>query len=94
MKYEWDNSKNIINIKKHKISFVEAKEIFKNPVVTWTDNRHDYGEVRKISIGGLSEKVVLTVAYTERNDKRRLISARKAKSKERELYYAYLKKKT
>jgi uncharacterized DUF497 family protein len=94
MKFEWDDSKDKINIKKHKISFAEAKEIFKNPIVTWTDDRHYYGEVRKISIGRLSEKVVLTVVYTERNDKRRLISARKAKSNERKLYYAYLKKKT
>ena len=93
MKFEWDKSKNAANIKKHRISFDEAKEIFDGPVFTWVDDRHDYGEIRQVSIGALGGFVALVVAHTERNDKCRIISARKAKLKERDRYYDYLKKK-
>jgi hypothetical protein len=93
MEFDWDKSKNATNIKKHKISFNEAKELFDKPVFTWVDDRHDYGEIRRISIGELGGSVVLVVAHTERNNKCRIISARKAKLKEREKYYDYIEKK-
>ena len=44
MQFEWDEVKNYANIRKHGISFETAKRIFEGPVVTWIDQRKDYGE--------------------------------------------------
>ena len=46
MLYEWDDAKNEINIRKHGIDFNDAKDIFEHPILTWPDNREDYGEER------------------------------------------------
>jgi uncharacterized DUF497 family protein len=90
--FEWDKKKNAANRKKHGISFGEAKEIFDGPVLTRLDNRREYGETRRISIGALSDAVVIVVAHTDRAGKIRIISARKANRNEREVYYEYLEK--
>jgi len=92
--FEWDENKNRQNLKKHKISFEEAIEIFKGIVFTKIDERYDYGEVREISIGAIQGVVIVTVAHTERNGKTRIISARKATPKERKDYYEYLDRST
>lgn len=86
-KFEWDENKNRINIEKHGISFSTAQRIFENPVWSWHDNRYDYGENRFISIGVVDGLEVLTVVHTDRNGRKRLISARFASQKERTLYY-------
>ncbi len=92
MKFEWDENKNLLNREKHGVSFSEAKEIFNRPVLTWTDNRRDYGEIREISIGSIEGVLVVVVVHTKRDKRIRIISARKAKAKEREKYHAYLER--
>lgn len=92
MEFEWDDSKNTINQIKHSIRFKEAQLIFNSPVLTTTDIRHDYGEQREISIGALNMEVVIALIHTDRNGRKRIISARKANRKEREMYYEYIKK--
>jgi uncharacterized DUF497 family protein len=91
MEFDWDKAKSQANLEKHGISFDEALQIFDGPVLTWIDDRQDYGELRYITIGALSPKAVLVVVHTERNGKTRLISARKANRKERKRYDGYLK---
>jgi uncharacterized DUF497 family protein len=86
MPFEWDDTKNSRNIIKHGVSFEIAQEIFGGNVVTLIDSRMDYGEKRMIAIGRLQEGVLLTIAYTERNNAVRIISARKSNKKERALY--------
>ena len=93
MRFEWDENKNIKNRQKHGISFNEAKEIFDRPVLTYIDHRQDYGEVREISIGAIEGLIIIVVVHTDRDDKIRIFSARKATSKERKKFYAYFKKK-
>ena len=51
MAFEWDVAKNQTNIRKHGVSFETAQRIFEGPVLTWFDDRKDYGEDRYISIG-------------------------------------------
>ena len=87
MEYDWDTAKSEANLAKHGISFDDAKHIFDGPIVTWVDDRQDYGEIRYISIGTLSATAVLVVVHTERNGKIRLISARKANRQERKRYF-------
>ena len=94
MEFEWDENKNQQNKQKHGISFEEAQEIFNGIVFTAIDDRFDYEEIREISIGAIRGVVIVTVAHTERQNKIRLISARKATPKERKQYYEYLRQTT
>ncbi len=84
--YEWDETKNAINIAKHGVSFRLARRIFDGPVLTARDDREDYGEVREISIGVVDDIAVLTVVHTDRRGKVRIISARPASARERRRY--------
>ena len=93
MLFEWDEHKNKLNFQKHSISFEEGLEIFKGTVFTLEDNRKDYGEKRKISIGAIENIIIAVVVHTKRKDKVRIISARLANKTERKLYYEYLKEK-
>ncbi len=86
MTFEWDDAKNAANIAKHGVGFDLARRIFEGPVVSWIDDRIDYGEERIHSIGMIDAVVVLAVIHTDRNGKRRIISARRANAKERKRY--------
>ncbi|MGB8215077.1 MAG: BrnT family toxin [Anaerolineales bacterium] len=85
MSYEWDEQKRRGNIQKHGIDFVDLPELFEGDVIILPDERFDYGETRFIGLGILKNQVVV-VAYTERSDNIRIISARKA-TKNEQLYY-------
>ena len=89
MEFEWDVDKNKLNQKKHQISFEEAAEIFRYPTFEVADTRVDYGETRYIAIGSNNKLIIITVVYTEREGKIRLISARRANKQEKKLYYEY-----
>jgi len=93
VEHEWDPKKSKLNLQKHGVSFEEAKEIFYGSVFTAEDSRKDYGERRFISIGSISNIIFLVVVHTDRLNKMRIISARKANHKEKGLYYEYLKTK-
>jgi uncharacterized DUF497 family protein len=84
--FEWDEEKRQSNLKKHGIDFVRACQIFEGYTVEFEDSRYNYGEERFMAIGETGGQV-LTVVYTLRGEVIRLISARKAKKNEREIYY-------
>ncbi len=92
MEFDWDPAKSEANLNKHGISFDEARDIFDGPILTRVDDRQDYGENRHISLGALAPAAVLVVVHTERGDKIRLISARKANRRERKVYHDHLAK--
>ncbi len=82
MKFEWDENKNQINIRKHGIDFNDTTDIFNHPMLTLEDTRAAYGEVRWVAIGWL-KALVGVVVYTEQiGDTIRIISARKATKRE------------
>jgi len=86
MNFEWDEEKNKINIRKHGFDFVDAWEIFENPMLTYFDTRENYGEARYIGIGFLRQHIVVIV-FTERdNNTIRIISLRKALKHERKKF--------
>ena len=85
MSYEWDERKRRANVKKHGIDFIDIPEVFDGDVVILPDERFDYGESRFIVIGILKSQVIV-VAYTERGENIRIISARKA-TKNEQIYY-------
>jgi len=90
--FEWDNFKARANLKKHKISFEEAKTIFNDPfLVTYLDDEHSDDENRFISIGLSLNSRVLLVVHTEHEEQIdtiliRIISCRKATPLERSIY--------
>ena len=86
MKFEWDDDKNALNLKKHGLSFEEACLIFEGPVFTRVDDRFDYGEERTISIGLIQSVVAVVVVHTDRAGAIRIISARLANRNERRHY--------
>ncbi len=89
IKFEWDENKNDINKKKHRISFEEAKTVFydENALVI-NDPEHSQEEDRFIILG-VSDKTNLLVVchcYRESDSVIRIISARKATTTETNQY--------
>lgn len=87
MDVEWDEAKRQENLRRHGLDFVGAERIFGGDIVTVEDTRHSYGEPRWVTVGRLEGRIVVLV-YTERNDKLRCISLRKATRYEQRSYYA------
>ena len=86
--FEWDNEKNTINKQKHKIGFEEAVLVFDDPFhIELYDTAHSDREDRFLAIGTVLNVLIVLVVYTEKNEKVRIISARPATNKEKELYY-------
>ncbi len=73
MTYEWDDAKNQLNIRKHGIDFLDVPSIFQHPMVTFLDERYDYGEDRWIGIGILKTLVVAVVFAERGSDTIRII---------------------
>jgi hypothetical protein len=71
------------------LSFEEAAEIFRYDYYEAVDFRSDYGGTRYIAVGCNNQMIILTVVYTERKGRIRIISARRATKTERRLYHEY-----
>lgn len=86
MIFEWDENKNLANIKKHKISFKMAAAVFQDEHrLELFDDKHSTNEERYIAIGKVEK--VLYVVYTYKNKNIHIISARLATKFERSIYY-------
>ncbi len=86
--FEWDEDKNRSNKKKHGVGFEDAILIFDDPyLLEKYDFKHSDDEDRFFAIGSVYEILLLAVAYTDRNGRTRIISARPATKNEKELYY-------
>jgi uncharacterized DUF497 family protein len=91
IRFAWDKAKNAANILKHGIDFADAIDVFNHPVLTLLDDREDYSEERWMAIGWM-RALVGVVVYTEREgDVIRIISARKATTKEVRRYEQAIK---
>ena len=86
MRYEWDEAKRRSNIQKHGIDFLGIDRFFVGRTVTIPDDRFDYEEVRFITLGTLSGRVVV-IAHTETPEVIRIISVRKATKNEQASYF-------
>ena len=85
--FEWEQNKLKENIRKHKISFEEAKTVFNDPLsITILDQAHSTSEERFIDVGVSLRGQCLVVIYTERESRIRIISSRPATKKERRIY--------
>ena len=89
MKFEWDESKNVINIQKHNVSFEEAMTVFKDiKAVLLYDENHSETEDRFNIIGmsQLSKLLIVCHCYRESDTIIRIISARKSTTEESKYY--------
>ena len=88
LEFEWHDAKAEANLQAHGVSFDLAKTVFRDPfAVERLDDREDYGEGRFVIIGMAQGNVVLFVAYTEREGRMRIISARRATQNEQDDYF-------
>lgn len=87
LSFEWDRNKSEANIRKHDVSFEEAKTVFNDPfALTIEDPDHSTTEDRYIDIGISGNGNLLIVWYTERKGNIRIIGCRKANKHERNSY--------
>ncbi len=85
--FEWDEEKAQSNLRKHRVSFDEAESVFYDPQsITIGDPDHSEDEFRFIDLGMSNQNRVLVVVYTERKDRIRIVSVRKATRNERKQY--------
>ena len=85
--YEWDENKNFVNLAKHGVDFNVACDVFSDPYAIVHYNRTINNEIRDQIIGKINnEIVILFVVFTKRKNIIRIISARKASSRERAIY--------
>jgi uncharacterized DUF497 family protein len=88
--FEWDEQKAEQNLRKHRVSFEEAKTVFGDPFsITIPDPQHSASESRYVDIGYSSQGQLLVVVYTEREPNIRIISCRRATQRERRAYEEY-----
>jgi uncharacterized protein len=87
LKFEWDEGKARSNFKDHGVSFELAKTVFDDAfAIDRIDDREGYGEERFVIIG-MAEEVLLFVAYAERSNRVRIISARRVTKREEDFYF-------
>lgn len=87
MEFEWNPQKAAKNLRKHKVPFAEAATVFSDPLgVTVPDPAHSAGESRYIIVGMSNRLRLLIVAFAERDDRIRIISARELTRAERKAY--------
>lgn len=90
MQFEWDEAKNLENIRKHQIDFTDVPEMFESQMLIELDDRIDYGEDRWIGIGFLRNGVAVVVWAERQHNLIRIISARRANRYERKRFEQYL----
>jgi hypothetical protein len=87
IRFQWDPHKAETNAQKHEISFAEAATVFQDSLACiFDDEDHADDEYRELIIGYSKRNRLVVVAFTEREEVIRIISARKADQDERETY--------
>ncbi|EJF85325.1 MULTISPECIES: BrnT family toxin [Bartonella] len=91
IRFEWDETKAKSNLRKHRVSFEIAARVFADPFAMVKQDRIENGEYRWQTLGLVDGFLLLLVAHTVHDDKDgieviRIISARRANSKERKRY--------
>ena len=82
--FEWDDAKAASNLVKHGVAFAEAATVFADPFAVYLDD--GTGVSNMVIIGTSLRERVLFVVHVERGQRDRIISARPAEPREREVY--------
>jgi uncharacterized DUF497 family protein len=84
VEFEYDEAKSQLNLRKHGISFAAAARLWQDPYLLQVPARTE-GEPRFLAIGVI-EATVWSAIFTYRGSSVRLISVRRARTEEKELY--------
>ncbi|HIJ83065.1 MAG: phage protein [Magnetococcales bacterium] len=82
MEIEFDPAKDVVNLKKHGESLRLAKYLDWGSSIFAPDRRRDYGELRMIGYAPFEDGRLYCVVFVDRNNVRRIVSLRKANSRE------------
>lgn len=93
MRFDWDEEKRAENLRRRKVDFAVAAQIFAGPVVAAADDRHEYGEKRFRAIGQF-EGNTYVVAYTLRDETWHIITAWKVGKAGERRYRALLARRS
>ena len=88
MQIEFDPAKAIANLVKHKVSFADAEQALHDPNAITIEDPDADGEQRMVTLGLDALGRLLVVVHTMREERTRLISARKASRGEAKNYHA------
>lgn len=88
VEFEWDDEKDLINQRKHGLSFQEARRLFESGVdyLEIFDAAHSEFEDRFIAIGPIDDRLVVVVYTEPEEDVVRIIGARLASKRERDFF--------
>jgi uncharacterized protein len=81
VRVHFDPAKNERNIRDRGLSFESAADFDFESALVFVDDRHEYGETRYVALGMLAERLHV-LCFTEADDGVRVISFRKANSRE------------
>ena len=87
--FKWDENKNLINQRKHKISFEEARTVFYDEnarLIADPDHSHDEDRFILLGLSGSLKLLIVVHTYREGDEIIRIISARKATKNESKYY--------
>ncbi|MEO7971801.1 MAG: BrnT family toxin [bacterium] len=89
LQFEWEPRKAATNLRKHRVSFAEAKTVFLDEEALLLPDDENSSDEERFTILGISSRVRILVVchcYRKTEDIIRIISARKANRTEREQY--------
>jgi uncharacterized DUF497 family protein len=89
--FEWDEEKSRATFTRRGIDFETAALVFDGECVQWCGLRREYGEPRYL-ITGEADGIILTVAWTPRGNRRRVITAWPATNREERAYHEHREK--
>jgi uncharacterized protein len=89
MSFSWDENKRLLILRERGLDFADAYQIFEGVHVDEPDQRYDYGETRVVTFGFLTGRIC-AVVWTPREERKHLISLRKANDREQKKYKAGL----
>jgi uncharacterized protein len=85
LEFEWDPAKARANLRKHRVPFIKACEVFRD--TARSEHPDVFEDEERWMVLGRVEQTILAVVYAERNDRIRIISARKATIDEQKIYW-------
>jgi uncharacterized DUF497 family protein len=88
MDFEFDPAKASSNLAKHGISFSHAEQALRDALAVTIEDPDAVGEQRFVTLGMDSLGRILVVCHTQRDERTRIISARKASKNETRNYHA------
>lgn len=85
--WDWDEAKRQTNRARHGVDFAEMALVDWVTATHFFDTRHDYGESRVVTLGYIGDRLHV-IAWTQRGQRVRIITMRKANAREQKDYRA------